>query len=192
MWPPLPPAKIISCSLCEVFMRKRSRARNSWFGIWADACSLGFEASSVIGLRAMKLAVGGKAAAREAQRMVSEKIEASLALQGKALSGDLGTTALNAAAKTLDHYRQKVRANQNVLPEEPLDCHVNRNENRALVMGGGDVPVAPVRRTASAVHRGHKPSSQSPSGGHLKIRMGRSRLHSERTSGSGRKQKVIS
>ena len=43
--------------------------------------------------------------------MVSEKIEASLALQGKALSGDLGTTALSAAAKTLDHYRQKVRAN---------------------------------------------------------------------------------
>ena len=106
------PAKIISSSLCEVSMRKWSRARNSWLGIWADACSLGFEASSVIGLRAMKLAVGGKAAATEAQRMVSEKIEASLALQGKALSGDLGTTALSAAAKTLDHYRQKVRANQ--------------------------------------------------------------------------------
>ena len=93
-------------------MRKGSRARNSWLGIWTDACSLGFEASSVIGLRAMKLAVGGKAAAIEAQRMVSEKIEASLALQGKALSAGLGTTALSAAAKSLDHYRQKVRANQ--------------------------------------------------------------------------------
>jgi len=60
----------------------------------------------------MKLAVGGKAAAREAQRMVREKIEANLALQGKALSGGLGATALSAAAKSLDHYRQKVRANQ--------------------------------------------------------------------------------
>ena len=60
----------------------------------------------------MKLAVGGKAAATEAQRMVREKIEANLALQGKALSGGLGTTALSAAAKSLNHYRQKVRANQ--------------------------------------------------------------------------------
>ena len=112
-------------------MPKRSRARNSWLGIWADACSLGFEASSVIGLRAMKLAVGGKAAATEAQRMVSEKIEASLALQGKAFSGGLGTTTLSAAAKALDHYRQKVRANQTRLAKEPLDGHINRNEDRA-------------------------------------------------------------
>ncbi|MGB7915207.1 MAG: hypothetical protein WCF79_07960, partial [Rhodomicrobium sp.] len=71
-----------------------------------------FEASSVIGLRAMKIAAGGQAAAKEAQRMVSEKIESGLILQGKALNGGLGTTALSAAAKTLDHYRQKVRANQ--------------------------------------------------------------------------------
>jgi hypothetical protein len=60
----------------------------------------------------MKLAIGGKAATKEAQRMVSEKIEASLALQAKALSGALGGTAVGAAAKTLAHYRQKVRANQ--------------------------------------------------------------------------------
>ena len=92
-------------------MRKRSRARSSWLAIWADACSLGIEASSVIGLRTMKLAIGGKAAATEAQRMVSEKIEAGLALQAKALSGGLGTTALSVAAKTLDHYLPKVRAN---------------------------------------------------------------------------------
>ena len=62
--------------------------------------------------------------------MVREKIAASLALQGKALSGGLGTTALSAAAKTLDHYRQKVRANQTALPKEPLDGHINRNEDR--------------------------------------------------------------
>ena len=36
-------------------MRKRSRARSSWLAIWADACSLGIEASSVIGLRTMTL-----------------------------------------------------------------------------------------------------------------------------------------
>jgi hypothetical protein len=105
-------AEFYDRALCEVMMRKRPRARNSWLGIWADTCSLGFEASSVIGLRAMKIAAGGEAAAKEAQRMVSEKIEAGLILQGKALNGGLGTTALSAAAKTLDLYRQKVRANQ--------------------------------------------------------------------------------
>ncbi len=93
-------------------MRKSLRARSSWLAIWADACSLGLEASTVIGLRTVKLAVGGKAATTEAQRMVKEKIEASLALQAKALRGGLGTTALGAASKTLDHYRQKIRANQ--------------------------------------------------------------------------------
>lgn len=44
--------------------------------------------------------------------MIREKIETGLTLQGKALSGGLGTTALSATAKSLDHYRQKVRANQ--------------------------------------------------------------------------------
>ncbi|MGB7917001.1 MAG: hypothetical protein WCF79_17180 [Rhodomicrobium sp.] len=63
--------------------------------------------------------------------MVSEKIEASLALQGKAFSGGLGTTTLSAAAKALDHYRQKVRANQTRLAKEPLDGHIKRNEDRA-------------------------------------------------------------
>ena len=124
------PAEIRSCFLCEVIMRKRSRARNSWLGIWADACSLGFEAFSVIGLRTMKLAVGGKAAATEAQRMVREKIEANLALQGKALSGGLGTTTLSAAKKTLNHYRQKVRANQT-----------------RLARGAGRRPCQPKRRS---------------------------------------------
>ena len=71
-------------------MRKGSRARSSWLLICGDACSLGFEASSVIGLRAIShAAIGGKAAATKSQRMVSEKIEASLALQAKALSGAL-------------------------------------------------------------------------------------------------------
>jgi len=111
-------------------MRKRSRARNAWLDLWADACSLGFEASSVIGLRTMKLAAGGKAAATEAQRMVREKIEASLALQGKALSGGLGTTPLSAAAKTLEHYGKKCARTRHALPKEPLDGHINRNEDR--------------------------------------------------------------
>ena len=87
-------------------------ARNSWLRIWAEAWSLGIDASSVIGLRAMKIAAGGAAAEKEAYRMVSEKIEAGLTLQRKALNGGLGKTALDVVAKTLGHLRPKVRANR--------------------------------------------------------------------------------
>jgi hypothetical protein len=44
--------------------------------------------------------------------MVSEKIEAGLALQALALTGGLGLTADGAATKMLAHYRRKVRANR--------------------------------------------------------------------------------
>ncbi len=87
-------------------------AQNSWNRIWIDAWSLGFEASCVIGLRCEKIAAGDAAARTEVLRMVGEKIEASLSLLGKALNGGLGITALSAAEKTLDHYRQEVRANE--------------------------------------------------------------------------------
>lgn len=86
--------------------------RNPWLGIGFDAWALAFEASSVIGLRSLKLAAGGAAAEAEAARMVSEKVESSLLLQGKALSGGLGGTPASAAARTLAHYRRKVRANR--------------------------------------------------------------------------------
>ncbi len=83
-----------------------------WFGVWFDALSLGLEASSVVGLRVLTIGAGGAASLAEAQRMISEKIEVSLTLQVKALTGGLGITALSAATGTLDHYRQKVLANR--------------------------------------------------------------------------------
>jgi hypothetical protein len=64
--------------------------RNPWFRAGFDAWSLGVEASSVIALRTLKILAGGAAAKREAHRMVSEKIEAGLALQALALTGALG------------------------------------------------------------------------------------------------------
>jgi len=51
--------------------------RDSWLSIWLDACSLGFEASSVIGLRVLTIGAGGALGEAEAHRMISEKIEAS-------------------------------------------------------------------------------------------------------------------
>jgi hypothetical protein len=86
--------------------------RNPWIKISMDAWALGLEASSVIGLRTMKLAAGGAAAQTEAELMVREKIEAGMALQARAMAGGLGITPQGAAAKTLAHYRRKVRANQ--------------------------------------------------------------------------------
>jgi hypothetical protein len=44
--------------------------------------------------------------------MVSEKVEAGLALQAKAITGGLGSTAHGAAARVITHYRRKVRANR--------------------------------------------------------------------------------
>lgn len=56
---------------------------STWFRIGLGAWSLGVEASLVVGLRTMTLAMGGAAARAEANRMVAEKIEAGLALYTK-------------------------------------------------------------------------------------------------------------
>jgi len=72
---------------------------------------LGLEASAVIGLRTVKLAKGGRAAKTEARRMVAEKVQAALELQGLALTGALGGNPSTAAMRTVRHYAPKVRAN---------------------------------------------------------------------------------
>jgi hypothetical protein len=90
---------------------KRSRG-NPWIGIGFDAWRLGLEASTVIGLRTLRIAQGGARGRAEAELMVQEKIEAGLALQAKAFSGALGATPASASARTLAHYRRKVRANR--------------------------------------------------------------------------------
>jgi hypothetical protein len=97
---------------------KNFAMKNPWFRIGIDAWLLGVEASSVIGLRAVKIAAGGVAAEAEARLMIREKIEAGWALQGKALSGGLGLSAHGATARTLVHYRRKVRANQRRLAKQ--------------------------------------------------------------------------
>ena len=90
---------------------KRSRT-NPWLGIGFDAWRLGLEASAVIGLRTLKLTQGGAAGEAEAQRMVSEKVKAGLALQSLAFTGGLGATPASASKRTLAHYRRKVSANR--------------------------------------------------------------------------------
>ena len=73
---------------------------------------LGFEASSVIALRLMKIAGGGAGADAETRRMIGEKIDSAVSLQNMAMTGGLGGSAQSAASKNLTHYRRKVRANR--------------------------------------------------------------------------------
>jgi hypothetical protein len=92
--------------------RARANPWGSWTGIAFDAWRLGLEASSVIGLRTLKIAQGDAAAAAEAARMVAEKLDATLALQWLAVSGRLGASPAGASARTLAFYRRKVQANR--------------------------------------------------------------------------------
>ena len=89
-----------------------ARARNPWLRLGWDSWALGLEASSVIGLRLVKIAAGGAEGEAESRRMVTEKVDAGLALQTAALTGGLGLTPLSYAAGTVSHYRRKVRANR--------------------------------------------------------------------------------
>ena len=65
---------------------------------------LGLESNRVIGLRIAKLMRGGKAAQREAERMVSEKVVAA---------AKAGTSLMTGAStdKVVRQYRTAVRAN---------------------------------------------------------------------------------
>ena len=89
-----------------------ARSGMGWLELGWETWALGVEASTVIGLRAMKFAVGGAAAETEAMTMVAEKLQAGMALQAMALTGGLGLNPQIAAARTVSHYRRKVRANR--------------------------------------------------------------------------------
>jgi hypothetical protein len=79
------------------------------FGIWMklalDTSILALEIQQVIGLRLLKLTLGGPVAAREADRMVAEKVIAFGEAAAKIATG--GTTH-----SVVKGYRKKVRANR--------------------------------------------------------------------------------
>jgi hypothetical protein len=88
------------------------RKKDPWTSLAFDSWALGLEASSVIGLRMMKLAAGGAAAQAETQLMVSEKVVAGLTLPMLAMTGQLGASGPAIASQSLAHLRKKVRANR--------------------------------------------------------------------------------
>jgi hypothetical protein len=86
--------------------------KTPWVRNYFDAWSLGLEASSVILLRALKIAAGGAEAEAESRLMFSEKIDAGWTIQRKAMTRGLGLTAHGATAMVLAHYRRRIRSNQ--------------------------------------------------------------------------------
>jgi len=76
-----------------------------WVKLALDTSLLAFECQLVIGLRLMKLTLGGPAASREANRMVAEKLTAFEEAAVKVATG--GTTR-----SVIKGYRRKVRANR--------------------------------------------------------------------------------
>jgi len=89
-----------------------TRRRDPWTGIVWDAWAMGLEASSVIGLRTLKIAAGGSAADAEIRLMVGEKVTAAMTLPMLAITGKLGGNPTAVAARSLTHLRKKVRANR--------------------------------------------------------------------------------
>ena len=77
----------------------------AWMKIAADTARLWQETQEVMGLRMMKLALGGPDSQWEAQRMVAEK--------GFALAEAAGSLALGGSMdRVVRRYRSHVRANK--------------------------------------------------------------------------------
>jgi hypothetical protein len=68
------------------------RPRPNHFTIAMDAWALAAESGMVIAMRMGALALGGPAAVKEAERMVSEKVAANMALGFDLMTGKLGTS----------------------------------------------------------------------------------------------------
>lgn len=92
-------------------MTRKSKSPN-WFDIGLDAWTLGAEANMVIAMRMGALAFGGPAAAREAERMVSEKLASNMALGLDLMTGKHGSSAEQVVSGSIKHYSRSVTANR--------------------------------------------------------------------------------
>ena len=82
-----------------------------WSRLMFDASRLWADAGTVIALRSWRMMAGGPAASREAERMLSEKIDAGTELAGALMTGRLHSPEA-AARKAMSVYGRKVRANR--------------------------------------------------------------------------------
>ena len=86
--------------------------RNPWLGIWVAGWSMIVDVPAVVALRALTIARGGAIGRDEARRMISEKFDTAAVLQRKAVTGRLGRTPVDAAARAIAYCAAKVRANR--------------------------------------------------------------------------------
>ena len=84
----------------------------NWFDISMDAWALAAESNMVIAMRMGSLALGGPAAAKEAERMVSEKVAANIALGFDLMTGKLGSSPEAIMSGSIAHYSKSVVANR--------------------------------------------------------------------------------
>jgi hypothetical protein len=82
-----------------------------WTTLMVDASRLWADAGMVVALRSWRMMGGGPAAARELERMVSEKVEAGFELAG-ALAGGRVKSPEAAAREALGVYGKRVRSNR--------------------------------------------------------------------------------
>lgn len=92
--------------------RRKQASSPDWFGVGMDAWMLGAEANIVIAMRMGAMAMGGPKAAAEAQRMVSEKVAASMALGMDIATGRHGSSPETIISGSIAHYSRKVRSNR--------------------------------------------------------------------------------
>lgn len=92
-------------------MTRKTKTPN-WFGIGMDAWWLGAESNMVIAMRMGTMAMGGPAAAREAERMVSEKVASNMTLGMDLVTGKHGATPEQMMRGSIKHYSRSVTANR--------------------------------------------------------------------------------
>ena len=90
---------------------KKTKSPN-WFDISMDAWALAAESNMVIAMRMGSIALGGPTAAREAERMVSEKVAANIALGCDLMTGKLGSSPEAIMSSSIAHYSKSVVANR--------------------------------------------------------------------------------
>ena len=89
-----------------------NRKRPNYFTITMDAWALAAESSMVIAMRMGTLAFGGPSAMKEAERMVSEKVTANMALGFDLMTGKLGISPDQILSGSIAHYSRRVRRNR--------------------------------------------------------------------------------
>ena len=92
-------------------MATRRRRRATWAS-YPDSASFFLDCQAVVALRMVRICTGGDDAAREATRMVSEKVHAFAAAQIDAVAGFQRSGLPGASAAVARRYRRAVAGNR--------------------------------------------------------------------------------